>query len=209
MTNQRCPVPGFRVPTCNGSTLISSAPPAAPMDGSGRHRRLRQVLGTRATRRPGLQFGGAEPGRAGNHTTRRGLSVGFRAAAVGIHPFTRLRRAAMREHQPRASAARHPTGKRASSGCPWTFTWTQTGNGGCSRAGRSVPCHPGRHPQSDPRGPASPARLAQVLAEVIAEGFPMVDVVPLFEEPPHVPIAAIDDFPPDLFAVPLLTPAWA
>jgi len=58
-------------------------------------------------------------------------------------------------------------------------------------------------------GAASPTRLAQVLAEVIAEGFPMVDVVPLFEEPPHVPIAAIDDFPADLFAVPLLTPAWA
>jgi len=57
-------------------------------------------------------------------------------------------------------------------------------------------------------GLTSPARLAQVLAEVIAEGFPMVDVVPLFEEPPHVPLTAIDDFPADLFTVPLLTPAW-
>jgi len=32
-------------------------------------------------------------------------------------------------------------------------------------------------------------------------------VVPLFEEPPHVPLTAIDDFPADLFTVPLLTPA--
>ena len=58
-------------------------------------------------------------------------------------------------------------------------------------------------------GPASPARLAQVLAQVIAEGLPMVDVVPLFAEPAHVPITAIDDFPADLFTVPFLTPAWA
>ena len=51
-------------------------------------------------------------------------------------------------------------------------------------------------------GPTSPQVLAGVLARVLAEGFPMVDVLPLFAEPERTPVAGIDDFPADLFAVP-------
>ena len=58
-------------------------------------------------------------------------------------------------------------------------------------------------------GSTSPVLLAQVLAGVIAEGFPLVDVLPLFTEPTRVPAAGIDEFPADLFAVPPLAPAWA
>lgn len=58
-------------------------------------------------------------------------------------------------------------------------------------------------------GSTSPVLLAQVLAGVIAEGFPLVDVFPLFEEPTRVPAAGIDEFPADLFAVPPLPPVWA
>lgn len=57
-------------------------------------------------------------------------------------------------------------------------------------------------------GPTSPLVLAGVLSRVLAEGFPMVDVLPLFAEPPHVPVLGVDDFPADLFAVPPLTPGW-
>jgi len=55
-------------------------------------------------------------------------------------------------------------------------------------------------------GPTSPAVLAHILAEVIAEGFPMVDVLPLFDEPAHVAVPGVDDFPADLFAVAPPTP---
>lgn len=58
-------------------------------------------------------------------------------------------------------------------------------------------------------GPTSPQLLAGVLARVLAEGFPMVDVLPLFPEPEHIPVTGIDDFPADLFAVPLHIPASA
>lgn len=58
-------------------------------------------------------------------------------------------------------------------------------------------------------GTTSPAVLAQVLAGVIAEGFPLVDVFPLFEEPAHMPVVVIDEFPADLFGVPPLAPMWA
>ena len=54
----------------------------------------------------------------------------------------------------------------------------------------------------------SPLVLAGVLARVLAEGFPMVDVLPLFAEPPHTPVSGIDDFPADLFAVPPQGPGW-
>jgi len=43
---------------------------------------------------------------------------------------------------------------------------------------------------------------------VIAQGFPMVDVLPLFDEPARVAVPGVDDFPADLFAVPPLTPVW-
>jgi hypothetical protein len=58
-------------------------------------------------------------------------------------------------------------------------------------------------------GSTSPVLLAHMLAGVIAEGFPLVDVLPLFEEPARVPAAGIDEFPADLFAVPPLAPVWA
>ena len=57
-------------------------------------------------------------------------------------------------------------------------------------------------------GATSPAQRAQVLAGVIAEGFPLVDVLPMFDEPTRVPAAGIDEFPADLFAVPPLAPVW-
>ncbi len=50
--------------------------------------------------------------------------------------------------------------------------------------------------------------LAHILAEVIAEGFPMVDVLPLFDEPDRVAVPGVDDFPADLFAVAPLTRVW-
>lgn len=70
----------------------------------------------------------------------------------------------------------------------------------------------------DVRGPAGASRAIQdairgavaagytapqVLARVLAEGFPMIDVLPLFAAPPHVPVVRVDDFPADLFAVQL------
>ena len=58
-------------------------------------------------------------------------------------------------------------------------------------------------------GSTSPQLLAGVLARVLAEGFPMVDVLPLFAEPERTAVEGIDDFPVDLFAVPPLTPASA
>lgn len=58
-------------------------------------------------------------------------------------------------------------------------------------------------------GPTSPLVLAGVLARVLAEGFPMVDVLPLFAEPEHTPVTGIDDFPADLFAVPPHSPGTA
>ncbi len=58
-------------------------------------------------------------------------------------------------------------------------------------------------------GTTSPLVLAGVLARVLAEGFPMVDVLPLFAEPPHLPVIGVDDFPADLFAVPPPAPGWA
>ncbi len=58
-------------------------------------------------------------------------------------------------------------------------------------------------------GPTSPHMLAGVLARVLAEGFPMVNVLPLFAEPEHTPVTGIDDFPADLFAVPPHVPASA
>ncbi len=58
-------------------------------------------------------------------------------------------------------------------------------------------------------GPSAPAVLAHVLAAVIAAGYPMVDVLPLFAEPRHVPVPGVDEFPADLFAVPPTTPMWA
>ena len=51
-------------------------------------------------------------------------------------------------------------------------------------------------------GPTSPQLLAGLLGRVLADGFPMVDVLPLFDEPEHIPVTGIDDFPADLFAVP-------
>lgn len=57
-------------------------------------------------------------------------------------------------------------------------------------------------------GPTSPAMLAHILAEVIAQGFPMVDVLPLFDEPAHVAVPGVDDFPADLFAVAPLPRVW-
>lgn len=56
--------------------------------------------------------------------------------------------------------------------------------------------------------PSSPAVLARVLAAVIADGYPTIDVLPLFGEPTHQPVRGIDEFPADLFAVPPAVPRW-
>ena len=58
-------------------------------------------------------------------------------------------------------------------------------------------------------GPHSPAALSRLLEQVLADGFPMVDVLPLFADLPRVPVQDIDDFPADLFAVPSLPVGWA
>ena len=57
-------------------------------------------------------------------------------------------------------------------------------------------------------GPHSPAALSRVLERVLADGFPMVDVLPLFAHPPRVSIVGVDDFPADLFAVQSLPMGW-
>jgi len=179
------------------------------VDGGGGQRRLRQVLGLHTCHHPECRPRGAGQGRAGDHSSRRGISAGVRAVAAGVHPSARLRRPVVRQHPPWAPAARDPTRKCAAGRSPRTAARTQTGNGGCSGAGRCVPRHPGRYPRRDHGRPDLTGDVGAHPGRSDRGGLPDVDVLPLFDEPAHVAVPGVDDFPADLFAVaPLPACGW-